>query len=260
VQKNDKPCSRGFNHRSQVDKLFDIIHEDGELLVINKPADLVCHPTKGDEFSSLISRVRLYLGPEATPRLANRLDRETSGVTVVAKTADAARELGKLWETRAVEKQYLAITHGHVRDEHGLIDAPLGRDEHSHVAIKDCVQADGAPARTEFRVTRRFSNSEGNFSLLCVSPRTGRKHQIRIHLAHIGHSIVGDKLYGADEDLYLALVERRLTDEQRRRLILPNHALHAAAVRFVWRNESKEFRCEAEQCFTDFLNLGKAVV
>jgi 23S rRNA pseudouridine1911/1915/1917 synthase len=239
-----------------VDKLFDIIHEDAELLVINKPADLVCHPTKGDEFSSLISRARIYLGSTATPRLVNRLDRETSGVTIVAKTAQAAGELGRLWETRAVEKEYLAIVHGHVRDERGSIDAPLGKDVHSGVVIKDCVRADGAPAQTEFRVLNRFERAEGKFSLLRVIPRTGRKHQLRIHLAHLGHPIVGDKLYAGDEALYLALVERRLTSEQRGRLLLPNHALHASTVRFEWRGQAREFRCEPEPWFAAFLNSG----
>src|SRR5215468_319526 len=109
-----------------LEKLFAIIHEDDELLVINKPAGLVCHPTKTDEYSSLISRVRLYLGKDATAHLVNRLDRETSGVTLVAKRDDTARELRRLWENRSVEKEYLAIVHGHFRDDKGLIDAPLG--------------------------------------------------------------------------------------------------------------------------------------
>jgi 23S rRNA pseudouridine1911/1915/1917 synthase len=229
--------------------LFEVIHEDDELLVVNKPAGLVCHPTKGDEFSSLISRTRLHLGPSAQPRLVNRLDRETSGVTFVAKNAAVAGELGRLWESRAVEKEYLAIVHGRVAPDEGVIDAPLGRDEHSRVAIKDCVRADGTPAWTEFRVERRFAAS---FTLLRVLPRTGRKHQIRIHLAHIGHPIVGDKIYGGDEELYLALVEGRLTYAQRARLLLPNQALHAGAVRFVWRGVPVEFRCEPGREFTDF--------
>src|SRR3954470_11002624 len=132
------------------DKLFVIVHEDEELLVINKPAGLVCHPTKTDEYSSLISRVRLYLGKESPAHLVNRLDRETSGVTLVAKCDDAAREIRRLWENRFVDKEYLAIVHGHVREEKGLIDVPLGKDEASRVAVKDCVRPDGLPSQTEF--------------------------------------------------------------------------------------------------------------
>lgn len=236
-----------------LEKLFDIIHEDADLLVINKPADLVCHPTKGDVYSSLISRVRLYLGADSKPHLVNRLDRETSGVTVAAKNATVAGELGRIWETRAIEKEYVAIVHGHLRADHGVIDAPLGKDAHSPVAIKDCVRPDGTSAQTEFWVARRFIRNENQFSQLRLLPRTGRKHQIRIHLAHLGHAIVGDKIYGGDETLYLALVERRLTDEHRARLILPNHALHASAVRFEWRGQKVEFRGAPEPWFKEFL-------
>ena len=236
-----------------MEKLFEIIHEDDQLLVINKPAGLVCHPTKGGVYSSLISRVRLHLGVDTDLHLVNRLDRETSGVVLVAKNSEAARSLRKLWEGRAVQKEYLAIVHGHVPDARGVIDAPLGKDEQSRVAIKDCVRVDGARSRTEFFVERRFIRSEGNFTLLRVLPQTGRKHQIRIHLAHFGHPIVGDKLYGGDEDLYLALVENRLTSEQRRRLLLPHHALHAREVRFSRHGQETGFRAEPENWFTEFL-------
>ena len=284
--------------------LFEIIYEDNGLLVINKPAGLVCHPTKTDEYSSLISRARLYLGPGARPQLVNRLDRETSGVTVVAKDVEAARELRRIWENRQVEKDYLAIVHGEVGETHGIVEAPLGKDEHSRVVIKDCVRADGAPARTEYWVLERGSGkaetadhrplttNQGTgttdhgplttdrgsettdyrplttehgalpcppqspvhqpFTLLLVRPMTGRKHQIRIHLAHVGHPVVGDKLYGGDEDLYLALVEDRLTPEQRQRLILPHHALHAREVRFQWHGQKTVFHAEPEAWFAEW--------
>ena len=254
---------RGSAHRRQAEPapsrqifalntLFEIIHEDAELLVINKPADLVCHPSKSGELSSLIGRVRLHLGADSHPHLVNRLDRETSGVTMVAKTPEAARALGKLWQTRSVRKEYLAIVHGHVRDDSGLIDAPLGKDEHSRVAIRDCVRPDGAASQSGFEVLRRFARTGAPYTLLRVLPRTGRKHQIRIHLAHLGHPILGDKIYGGDEDVYLALVEDRLTAEQRATLIVPNHALHARAVRFDWRGQPVEFVCEPEAWFGAF--------
>ena len=277
-----------------MEPLFEIIYEDAELLAINKLADLVCHPSKNGPMSSLIGRVRLYLGAESHPHLANRLDRETSGVTLVAKTDAAARELRRLWESREVEKEYLAIVHGHVSEDHQIIDAPLGKDETSRVAIKDCVRADGLPSQTEFFVVRRFQLSDdyspspasrrseakadggegrgegelnkqiaGNepsvFSLLRIRLLTGRKHQIRIHLAHIGHPIVGDKIYGGDEDLYLSLVEGRLDDEQKRTLILPHQALHARVVRFNWRGQKMEFCCEPERWFREFCKAESAV-
>jgi 23S rRNA pseudouridine1911/1915/1917 synthase len=270
--------------------VLNVIFEDADLLVVHKPAGLVCHPTKNGEMSSLIGRARLYLAqtpspgpgtPDPKPYLINRLDRETSGVVLIAKNSETAGELGKILENRAVEKEYLAIVHGHVTADRGMIDAPLGRDERSIVAVKDCVRPDGAPSQTEFFVERRFtrvsvgrassraeilsethgsteSRPTSDFSLLRIFPRTGRKHQIRIHLAHIGHPVVGDKLYGGDEDIYMALVQNRLTDAHRAKLIFENQALHARSVKFLRHGRPVEFSCEPEPWFMEFLSADYA--
>jgi len=249
-------------------KLFEVLYEDAELLAINKPAGLVCHPTKGDVYSSLISRVRLHVGEGMPVHLVNRLDRETSGVVLAVKGDDRVGKIKQLFANRKVDKEYLAIVHGHVAADSGSCDGPLGRDEGSIVAVKDCVRPDGAVSQTDFVVERRFERSIPNprpdtpdprpetpapFTLLRVRPHTGRKHQIRIHLAHLGHPVVGDKIYGGDPQLYLDFIVRRLTDAQRRRLLLPCQALHAETLRFNWLLKDWEFRAEPEPWFNDFV-------
>jgi 23S rRNA pseudouridine1911/1915/1917 synthase len=268
--------------------LLNILYEDADLLVLLKPAGLVCHPTKGAPSSSLVGRMRLYLGragkgvagrsavtakspaspaqpadagapgqdaPCPSLHLIHRLDRETSGLVLAAKNPEAAGELGRMVEKRHLEKEYLAIVHGRLERDAGRIEAPLGKDLQSAVAIKDCVRPDGVPAATEFRVEARFTQAGRSFSLVKARPLTGRKHQLRIHLAHLGHPVVGDKIYGGDERLYLDFVRGRLTPAQERELILPHHALHAAGLRFTWRARAWEFHAQPEPWFVEFTRL-----
>lgn len=229
-----------------------VLHEDDSLLVVAKPAGLVCHPTKGDSASSLIGRVRLHLGADEEPQMVHRLDRETSGVMVFGKTAERSLELRQLWQQGFVTKEYLAVVHGHPDQDEGILDAPLGPDPDSEVSIRDCVRADGALARTRFRVENRFERPEGRFSLVRVWLDTGRKHQIRIHFSHWGHPLVGDKLYGCDPNLYLDFVRRCLTPEQRRVLLLPCHALHASRLWLPIDGYEHEFHTPPESAFTRF--------
>ena len=250
----------------RLNDLLDIIHEDDGLLVVNKPAGLVCHPTKNGEMSSLIGRARLHLISTRTfnfnrrqPHLVNRLDRETSGVVIIAKNSEAAGELGKILEARAVEKEYLAIVHGHVAAEQGTIDAPLGKDERSIVAVKDCVRPDGAPSQTEFFVERRFSGhqlSTLNLQLFpcCESsraPAASTRSASTSRTSAIPSSATN--FTAATRIVYLALVQNRLTPAQRAKLIFENHALHARSIKFLWREKPIEFSCEPEPWFTGFL-------
>jgi 23S rRNA pseudouridine1911/1915/1917 synthase len=165
--------------------------------------------------------------------IVNRLDRETSGLVLVAKTAAAARDFGLLMQRRQFRKEYFAIVWGWPEWEHKIVDAPLDRQsKHQHAAIwlKQMIHPAGAPAQTELFVERRFrkSTSSGDrFSLLRAIPRTGRTHQIRVHLASIGHAIVGDKIYGPDEQWYLRFIETGWIPELEEKLLLPRHALHS---------------------------------
>lgn len=246
------PLSRSPADRARHARIR-VLCETTDFVAVDKPAGLVCHPTKTDEWSSLISRMRLYAAGDWEPRLIHRLDRETSGVVLIAKSSAAAGTLGKLLESGGVRKHYVAWVHGHPGVDSGEIDAALGRDEASPVAIKDCVRPDGQSAKTRFQVVRRMERHGQPFSCLQLQPETGRKHQLRIHLAHLGHPIVGDKIYGGDARIYLRLVEGRMTDADSRRMIATHQMLHARQLAFECAGAS--FQIVAEHP-VEWANLG----
>jgi 23S rRNA pseudouridine1911/1915/1917 synthase len=217
---------------------FKIVDEIDDYIVVDKPPFLLTHPTKPDQRTTLWKELRELLAFEIANggqvSIVNRLDRETSGLVLVAKTAAAARRFGLLMQEHRLHKEYLAIVWGWPEWETKIVDAPLdrqGKHQPSAIWLKQMIHPDGAPALTEFRVEEHFkrpTSSENHFALIRAIPKTGRTHQIRVHLASLGHSVVGDKIYGPNEQLYLEFIETGWTAKLERELLLPRHALHSA--------------------------------
>lgn len=201
-----------------------IVHEDERLLVINKPGDVVCHPSKAGPWSSLVGAAREYTALP-TVHLVFRLDRETSGVVVLAKDAAMAGRLQTAMMKRKAGKTYQAILTGELR-EPVTVNQPLGDDVASPVFIKTTVRADGKPAVTHYTPLA----AANGFTLARVVTETGRKHQIRAHAQWLGHALVGDKIYGPDARLYLDFIDKGWTPALAEKLLLPRQALHCAEI------------------------------
>lgn len=173
-----------------------IVYEDDDLLVVDKPPGLTVHPAPGHASHTLVNALLAHcpdlsgVGGEGRPGIVHRLDKDTSGLIIVAKNDASHAALARQLKDRRVEKTYLALVRGRVDPAEGVIDAPLGR--HPVQRKKQAVIEGGRPARTRYRVLRAFDG----FSLLEVQPESGRTHQIRVHLASIGHPVAGDALYG----------------------------------------------------------------
>jgi 23S rRNA pseudouridine1911/1915/1917 synthase len=231
--------------------LFQIIEETDDWLVLNKPGNLVCHPTKGDAYSSLIGRLRLYFenSPEVKPSFVNRLDRETSGLILIAKKPAVQARFQKLFDQRLAEKEYLAIVIGRPSESSGIIDQPLAREPGAEVVIKQAVVPGGAASLTRWELVE----SHGDFSLLRVMPKTGRLHQIRVHLSSIGLPIVGDKLYGPDPKLYLEFIETGWTPSLESQLYTPRQMLHASGLAVECNGTEYSWKAGPPEDFLEFL-------
>lgn len=212
-----------------------VLYEDRWMIAIDKPAGLAVHPAgrrlDGTLIHALHRRYRRPHDPEhdVVPRLLHRIDVETSGVVAVGLDEQFQHLVARQFEDRLVQKTYLAVVHGRPEPEAGVIDLSIGPDQRSPVRLKLEARRDGSglPASTGYRTLR----SDGRFALVELRPRTGRTHQLRVHMAAIGCPLVGDKLYGGNEDIFLARLQGQLDDAARQRLILDRHALHASELR-----------------------------
>jgi len=208
---------------------LDVIYEDDVLLVVNKPAGMVVHPAYGHASGTLVNAVLAHCpqvadvgGPDRAG-VVHRLDKDTSGLILIAKDGVTRAALQRQFKRRRVAKAYLALVEGQVQPREGVVEAPVGRNKRQRK--KMAVVRSGREARTLYRAIEYFADN----TLLEVHPHTGRTHQVRVHLAWLGYPIVGDVVYG----------------RRRQRLLRTRHFLHAARIRFSHPVTSKEVEFEA---------------
>ncbi len=204
---------------------LDIVYEDDDLMIINKQPGLIVHPTKGHPTGTVANALMYYMEQTGKPfkiRFVNRLDMDTSGLLVVAKNSYTQNDYTKQMKENTVEKRYIAVVKGIVESDEGTIDLPIGRPDPDHV--RRGVMEDGAPSVTHYKVLDRYNG----YSLVELLLETGRTHQIRVHMSHIGHPVLGDWLY---EGLNPLLIDRQ--------------ALHAAKLTFTHPMTKKRMTFEA---------------
>jgi 23S rRNA pseudouridine1911/1915/1917 synthase len=214
---------------------LDILYEDDDMLVVNKPAGMVVHPAAGHESGTLVNAILAHcpnlpgIGGERRPGIVHRLDKDTSGLILVAKNDQALRHLQAQFKKRTIEKVYVALSEGHFRAGEALIDGPIGRDPRNRkrmAVIPPNAPASARPAQTKVRLLNYY----GAYSLLECRPLTGRTHQIRVHLAFAGYPVVGDRIYGRRKQM----------------LLTERHFLHAAGLTFERPSDGKEMSFWAE--------------
>lgn len=233
---------------------FSIIYEDQSLIVLNKPPDLVIHPAPGHSKGTLVHGLLQHCkelsnaGGEFRPGIVHRLDKDTSGIMIVAKNDNAHISLSKQFKEGAIEKRYIAIVHGIPNRNKGELELPIGR--HPQKRKKMTVHSSrGKNALTRWEVRDKFGDS---FSSLIVVPKTGRTHQIRVHLSHIGHPILGDSVYGFKRGGW----KKHLSERIRKVVEVERQMLHAETIKFVHPDSKKEcdFRAPVPADMSNVLN------
>ena len=217
---------------------LDVRYEDHDLIVINKPAGMVVHPSLGHEGGTLVNALLAHcpdlegVGGERRPGIVHRLDKDTSGLIVAAKHDHALWHLQNQFKQRTVTKVYLALLNGSLQPPEAMIDAPIGRDprHRQKMAVVSTTRGDARPAQTAYRALTYYGTGTDAYTYTECRPHTGRKHQIRVHLAYVGFPVVGDLLYGRRKDP----------------LALTRHFLHAAELSFRRLSDDEELHITAE--------------
>jgi 23S rRNA pseudouridine1911/1915/1917 synthase len=212
-----------------------ILHQSSDLLVLNKPAGIVCHPSRHGPWSSLVGACREYLSAR-TLHMPFRLDRETSGVLLLAASLATGRRLQAAVLRRSFRKTYVAILGGELGAS-VTVEQPVGRNPDSEFFSRQAVVAGGQPACTVF-IPKEVRSG---YTLAEVHPHTGRRHQIRVHAAFLGHPILGDKLYGQDPGAMLECIRNGFSSEALAKLPMQRHALHASEVVFATEAGDESF-------------------
>lgn len=210
------------------------IYITDDFVVYDKPSGLLVHPNKHDDTPSLLDSIKYQFGNDAN--IVHRIDRETSGIVVASRNKDAERKLKKLFRDQDIIKEYKAIVRGKI-DHSFLIDAPISLNENGTIRVKSSISSDGLSSQTYVEGVKYYENFDATY--VALYPKTGRQHQLRVHMFHVKHPIVGDPLYGIDEEFSDLYLKKEISDTQRSKTTGAKRVLlHAHKISFMYNEIS----------------------